>query len=112
MLRSLVPAATIAFVLCIRPALAVPIIKVSAERLMFYNDGFVVLGNGNVRVDLGSGRVVTGDYFAIDLRVNRFLVAGSVRVRSERTEFDGSAFSDDFDTQNRSYSQWTQSPIA
>ena len=51
---------------------------VSADRLIYYSDHDMVTGEGNARVALADGTVVTGAYFSMDLKLNRFLVAGGV----------------------------------
>jgi len=71
----------------------------SANRIAFYSNRFIVGADGAVMVTLGDGTQVSGDTFAMDLRLNRFVIAGDVKVRANGTEFAGAAFAEylDFD---------------
>jgi len=70
-----------------------------ADRIAFYSNRFIIGADGHVAVTLGDGTRVTGNTFAMDLRLNRFVVAGNVTVRANGREIAGAAFADylDFD---------------
>jgi hypothetical protein len=65
---------------------------VSADRLIYYSDHDMVTGEGNARVTLGDGVVVTGTFFSMDLKLNRFLVAGGVELTYPGGHASGAAF--------------------
>lgn len=70
---------------------------VSAQRIAFYSNRFVIGADGNVDLKLGDGTRVTGNTFVMDLRLNRFVVAGDVKVFAAGKEIDGAAFAEYFD---------------
>ncbi len=76
-------------------------IRLQADRVTFYYDRFLVEADGNVRVTSGSTQI-SGDAFSMDLKLNRFVVAGRVNVRSPLGEQNGAALADFFDF-NRIY---------
>jgi hypothetical protein len=57
----------------------------------------VLVADGHVVVLLGDGTHVAGNTFAYDLRLNRFVIAGSVKVSAANREIAGAAFSEYFD---------------
>src|ERR1700722_1528531 len=65
---------------------------VSADRLIYYSAHDMVTGEGNARVALADGTVVTGAYFSMDLKLNRFLVAGGVELTYPGGHASGAAF--------------------
>jgi hypothetical protein len=69
----------------------------SADRIAFYSNRFIIGAEGNVNVLLGDGTRLRGNTFAMDLRLNRFVVAGNVRLTAAGKEYDGAAFSEFFD---------------
>jgi hypothetical protein len=71
--------------------------SLSADRVSFYSNRFIIGGEGNVRVVLGDGTTITGNTFSMDLRLNRFLVAGDVKLVAGGKETDGAAFAEFFD---------------
>lgn len=75
------------------------LIRLSAARVQFFYDRFLVEADGNVRVRTSDGMVVSGDTFSMDLKLNRFLVAGHVHVADSAGSQDGAALADfmDFD---------------
>jgi hypothetical protein len=81
--------AAIVVALTIVPAVAaartVAIVVLTADRIAFYADRFVIRADGNVRVDLGTGTIVRASSFAMDLRESRFVVAGDVAVSGRNT---------------------------
>jgi hypothetical protein len=73
------------------------IIYLSAKRIDFYYDQFLVEADGNVRVRTSDGFYVTGDSFSMDLKLNRFLVAGHVSLHDSTGQVSGAAISDFLD---------------
>ena len=73
--------------------------RIKATKVVFYGNRFVVGADGNVRITLGDGTRITGNTFFMDLRLNRFVVAGNVRVflKDGGGEVDGAAFAEYFD---------------
>ena len=88
------------------PALAYPVsqdpvtviptglIRLSADRVEFYYDRFVIEADGNVNIALPGSIVVKGDTFSMDLRLHRFLVAGNVTISDGAQTLHGAAMSD------------------
>jgi hypothetical protein len=77
-------------------------LDLSADRVIFYSSRYIVAADGNVRVRLSDGTVVTGETFAMDLRLNRYLIAGDVHVAGTGVSELGAAFAGYPDLQ-RSY---------
>lgn len=73
--------------------------RISADKIAFYSNRFIVTADRNVDVRLGDGTRITGSTFSLDLRLNRFVVAGDVKVLAGGREIDGAAFAEflDFD---------------
>jgi hypothetical protein len=76
--------------------------QLSASHVAFYYDQFLVEGDGNVRITTTDGFTVTGDAFSMDLKLNRFLVAGHVTLQYGSERVSGAAISDFLDF-NRIY---------
>jgi hypothetical protein len=74
----------------------------SADRIAFYYDRFLVEADGNVRITTGDGLTVTGSTMTMDLKNNRFMVAGNVHLDSPNGTQDGAALADFMDF-NRVY---------
>ncbi|MDB5042387.1 MAG: hypothetical protein JWN27_3113 [Candidatus Eremiobacteraeota bacterium] len=55
-------------------------LDVTAKNVDFFYNRFIVTADGDVRVRLSDGTVVTGQTFTMDLKLNRYLVAGDVHV--------------------------------
>ncbi|MBC5810491.1 MAG: hypothetical protein GIW95_06525 [Candidatus Eremiobacteraeota bacterium] len=74
---------------------------VKAKQVTYWSNRFIVTADGEVAVNLGDGARLTGDTFAMDLRLNRFVLAGNVKLFVNGAEYDGVAFADyiDFDRQ-------------
>ena len=68
------------FALAAGVARANTMMQLSASHVSFYYDQFQVEADGNVRVTTSDGFTVTGDAFSMDLKLNRFLVAGHVTL--------------------------------
>ncbi|HEY1429883.1 MAG TPA: hypothetical protein VGF18_09940, partial [Candidatus Tumulicola sp.] len=94
--------AILAFACVVGVARANTTMQLSASRISFYNDQFLVEADGNVRVTTTDGFVVTGDAFSMDLKLNRFLLAGHVTLRYGNQQVNGAAISDFLDF-NRIY---------
>jgi hypothetical protein len=73
--------------------------SVTARSLAWYSNRYILTGDGDVEVKLADGARLTGNTFALDIRLNRFVIAGSVKLFVSGQEFDGAAFADyiDFD---------------
>ncbi|PZR56368.1 MAG: hypothetical protein DLM50_08870 [Candidatus Meridianibacter frigidus] len=85
------------------PAVAAPgLLHLSADHIQFYYDRFLIRADGNVRLQTGAGITMTGQTFSMDLRLNRFLLAGDVGVQTASGSLHGAAISD-FLTFDRTY---------
>jgi len=75
------------------------LIRLKADHVQFFYDRFLVEADGNVRVRTSDGVVMSGETFSMDLKLNRFLVAGHVHVSDAAGSQDGAAIADflDFD---------------
>ncbi len=73
--------------------------RVVARKVAFYSNRFIVGADDDVVVTLGDGTRITGNTFFMDLRLNRFVIAGNVKLFAAGKEIDGAAFSEylDFD---------------
>ncbi len=75
-------------------------IDLAADHVAYYSNRFVVAADGHVRARLSDGTLVRGQTFAMDLKLNRFIVAGDVSVdKGADIHLSGAAFSQfiDFD---------------
>ncbi|MDP9019111.1 MAG: hypothetical protein M3N19_12425 [Candidatus Eremiobacteraeota bacterium] len=59
----------------------------------------MIEGDGNVSVVLDHRYTITGHTFSMDLRLNRFVVAGGVTVKGPDADLHGAGFADFLDTQ-------------
>jgi hypothetical protein len=73
------------------------ILYLKATRLDFYYNRFLIEGDGNVRLRTSDGFTVTGDAFSMDLKLNRFMVAGHVTLHDASGTVSGAAISDFLD---------------
>lgn len=71
--------------------------SLSAKSVTFYADRFVIVGDEDVVVTLSDGTRITGNTFQMDLRLNRFIIAGGVRVTFGDRTIEGAAFSEFLD---------------
>jgi hypothetical protein len=55
-------------------------LDVTANGVDFFYNRYIVTADGNVKVRLSDGTVIRGETFTMDLKLNRFLVAGDVHV--------------------------------
>lgn len=78
-------------------ALANTIVRLSADHIAFYYDTFQIEADGNVRVRTSDGFTASGDTFSMDLKLNRFLVAGHVALETHGQRVAGAALSDYLD---------------
>jgi hypothetical protein len=78
------------------------LIHVSGKRVQFFYDRFLLEAYGNVRVTTGDGMTMSGDTFSMDLKLNRFLLAGHVHMQNPSGSQDGAAIADFLDF-NRIY---------
>ncbi len=78
------------------------IVRLSADHLAFYYDTFQVEADGHVRIQTSDGFSANGDSFSMDLKLNRFLLAGHVTLETRGQRVAGAALSDFLDF-NRIY---------
>jgi hypothetical protein len=74
--------------------------RVTAKRIAFYSNRYILRADGDVNVTLGDGTRVVGNAFYNDLRLNRFVVAGNVTIQAPgQHPVHGAAFAEylDFD---------------
>jgi hypothetical protein len=74
--------------------------RVTANRVAFYSNRYILRADGNVVVTLGDGTRIAGNAFYNDLRLNRFVVAGHVTIQPPGQDpIHGAAFAEylDFD---------------
>jgi hypothetical protein len=94
--------APLAFAAACACAQANTTVRLSADHIQFYYDSFLIEADGHVRVRTSDGFSATGDAFSMDLKLNRFLVAGHVTMESGGQRVAGAALSDFLDF-NRIY---------
>ncbi len=73
------------------------VLHLSATHLNFYYNRFLIEGDGNIRVRTSDGFTVTGDAFSMDLKLNRFMVAGHVTLHDATGTISAAAISDFLD---------------
>ncbi|MBV8491442.1 MAG: hypothetical protein JO199_13025 [Candidatus Eremiobacteraeota bacterium] len=69
----------------------------SADHVAFYYDQFLLEADGHVKVHTSDGFDAYGDAFSMDLKLNRFLVAGHVILHTPTATVGGAAVSDFLD---------------
>ena len=67
-------------------------IELNADVVDYYSNRFILTADGNVRARLSDGTMVTGNTFSMDLKLNRFLIAGNVHVDGAHIHQTGAAF--------------------
>lgn len=92
------------------PAPPQTLLYLSAKRVEFYYDRFLIEADGNVQVKTSDGFTVTGDTFSMDLKLNRFLVAGNVTLHDASGTVSGAAISDFLDFQRIYFVPVTSEP--
>ncbi|MFN2450546.1 MAG: hypothetical protein ABR508_12285 [Candidatus Baltobacteraceae bacterium] len=89
---------TLAALLCtVSAASAATTIRVSAQHVEFYYDRFLLEADGGVTVRTSDGMTLSGDAFSMDLKLNRFLLAGHVHAQDPAGAQDGAALADFLD---------------
>lgn len=78
------------------------VVRLRADRIAFYYDRYLIEAYGHVRITTSDGMTLSGDTFSMDLRLNRFLLASHMHLRSKGGNIDGAAISDFLDF-NRVY---------
>jgi hypothetical protein len=73
------------------------ILYLTAKRIDFYYDRFLLEADGNIHLRTSDGFTVTGDAFSMDLKLNRFMVAGHVTLHDASGTVSGAAISDFLD---------------
>jgi hypothetical protein len=68
-----------------------------AHRIAFYSSRYIVGAEGSVEVRLSDGTEISGNTFFMDLRLNRFLIAGNVQLTRGSVSLEGAAFALYFD---------------
>lgn len=90
-------AAMVGALFCCVPAHAVSqtqsmrLIHVNATSVTFYYNRFLLEADGNVHVTTSDGITMTGDAFSMDLKLNRFVLAGHVHLEDPSGAQDGAA---------------------
>ena len=84
------------------PAAPATVLRLRADHIEFYYDRYLIEANGHVQVQASNGMTISGDTFSMDLKLNRFLVASHVHLRSRGGNLDGAAIADLLDF-NRIY---------
>jgi hypothetical protein len=84
------------------PAPPATVLRLRADHIEFYYDRYLVEADGHVQVQTSNGMTISGDTFSMDLRLNRFLVASHLHLRSRGGNLDGAAIADLLDF-NRIY---------
>jgi hypothetical protein len=79
------------------PAPPPTLLYLSADRVDFYYDRFLLEADGKVRLRTSDGFTVTGEAFSMDLKLNRFTVAGNVTLHDASGTVSGAAISDFLD---------------
>ncbi len=67
-------------------------LDVRAKNVDFFYNRFIVTADTNVSVRLSDGTVIRGETFTMDLRLNRFLLAGDVHIDGPALHAVGAAF--------------------
>ena len=73
------------------------LLYLNATRLDFFYNRFLIEGDGKVSLRTSDGFTVTGDAFTMDLKLNRFMVAGHVTLHDSTGTVSGAAISDFLD---------------
>jgi hypothetical protein len=90
------------FVLVCAAGQAATLVRLHADHIAFYYDRFLIEADGHVRIETSDGFSVSGDAFSMDLKLNRFLIAGHVSLKTKTDTVNGAAVSDFLDF-NRLY---------
>ncbi len=86
---------------------------VTAKNIAFYSNRFIIGADDDVVVTLGDGTRISGNTFLADLRLNRFVIAGNVRVTTPgaaHEQISGAAFAEYFDFDRAYFIPITSAP--
>ena len=89
--------AALAFLFVAGEARANTLVRLNADHIAFYYDQYLIEADGNVRVVTSDGFEVDGQAFSMDLKLNRFLIAGHVTLKVRGQSVTGAAVSDFLD---------------
>ena len=64
---------------------------INADVVDYYSNRFILTADGHVRARMSDGTVVSGQTFAMDLKLNRFLIAGDVHLDGPTVHEHGAA---------------------
>ena len=67
-------------------------IVLKADVVDYYSNRYILTADGHVRARLSDGTVVSGQTFSMDLKLNRFLIAGDVHLDGPTVHLVGAAF--------------------
>ncbi|HEU5480661.1 MAG TPA: hypothetical protein VFU90_12535, partial [Candidatus Tumulicola sp.] len=81
--------ALLAFATACASARANTIVRLTADRIDFYYDRFLIEADGHVRLQTSDGFSAEGDAFSMDLKLNRYLLAGNVTLRANGQQASG-----------------------
>ena len=83
-----------AVLLAPRVAVAEPTksIELHADVVDYFSNRFILTADGHVRAQLSDGTIVSGDTFSMDLKLNRYLIAGNVHIDGKNIHQAGAAF--------------------
>ena len=84
------------------PAPPATVLRLRADHIEFYYDRYLIEADGHVQVQTSNGMAISGDTFSMDLRLNRFVLASHLHLRSRGGNLDGAAIADLLDF-NRIY---------
>ncbi len=70
------------------------LITVNARRVEYFSNRAIISARGDVRISAPDGLVVTGDAFAMDLRLERFVVVGHVVLQTPAGRIAGAGLAD------------------
>ena len=77
----------------LRPAAAATrTVDLNATAVRYFSNRFIVTADGNVRAKLSDGTIITGATFSMDLKLNRFVIAGGVHVVGPGIDQRGAAW--------------------
>lgn len=85
-------------------------IHIAADRITFYNDQWLLEADGHVRITTSDGLHIRGQAFSMNLKMNRFVVAGRVHVTGTHGAQNGAALADFLDSQRVYFLPLTTEP--
>jgi hypothetical protein len=98
--RFLAPLFALAFAATAHPQIARAAgsgITLSADSVRFFSDTYLLTAEGHVDLKMPDGTHLTGEAFTMDLRLNRFNIAGDVTLDNGATHLHGAGFADFLD---------------